>query len=243
MKQKQRYGRMLNDRGQIDLLVLIRVLWDRAWIIGLTTVLVAALSVFLSKTLIAPTYESSFTAFVNNRSDASVQTGITNADTSASESLAHTYAEIVRSRPMLEKAAKRAGVDRPYKELDKMVSTSIEDNTQLVDVRVLAKSSKEAFVFAKAIADIAPKYLSDIVEGTSMKIVAAPVENTNKVAPNNMMNGVMGGLVGFLVSSLIIMIKELSDTKVKDSEELEEIYGYSVVGIIPAFDSHGKEYS
>ena len=71
-----------------------------------------------------------------------------------------------------------------------------------------------------------------------MKIVAKPVKNVNKVGPNTMKNGVIGGLVGALIAIAIIMIIEMTDTRIRGSEELEESFGYSVVGVIPTFEGY-----
>ena len=241
MEKRQTHGRLITENKEIDLVVMFQLFWKKIWLILLIAVFCATLAGVITQLFVAPTYESSFTAFVNNRSDANVQTEFTNADTSASESLARTYAEIVRSRPMLEGAAKKANVDRSYKELNSMVTTSIQSNTQLVNVKIVAGSSKEAYELASAIASIAPGYLSDIVEGSSMKIVAKPVENTSKTGPSLMKNCVIGGLLGMLLVMAIIIIMEVADTRIKSTTELEERYGYSVIGVIPSFDSFSKE--
>ena len=48
-------------------------------------------------------------------------------------------------------------------------------------------------------------------------------------------------MLGILIAIAIILILELTDTRVKSSQELEDRYGYSVVGMIPTFDSFGKD--
>ena len=241
MKNNKQTNRVVTDKGEIDLLAVGRLLWSRIWLILLAAIFAASLAGVITNTLISPTYESSFTAFVNNKSDAGTQTTVTNADTSAAESLANTYAEILRSRPMLESAAKRAKIDRTYKELNNMVATKIEANTQLVDVKVTSDSPEEAYLLAKSISGIAPDDLTDIVEGTSMKIVSKPVKNLTKVGPSLKKNCAIGGMLGLLLASVIILLLEMMDTRVKSSEELENSFGYSVVGIIPPFDIFDKE--
>ena len=235
MKNKRQNSRVITERGEIDLLAMVRLLWNRIWLILLASVFAASLAGVITVTLISPTYESSFTAFVNNKSDAGTQTTVTNADTSAAESLANTYAEILRSRPILESAAKQAKINRTYKELNDMITTKIETNTQLVDVKVTSNTPEEAYYLAKTISEIAPEYLSDIVEGTSMKIVSKPVKNTTKMGPNLMKNCISSGMVGLLIACAAILLIEIMDTRVKSSEELENSFGYSVVGVIPTF--------
>ena len=237
MEKRQTHGRLITENKEIDLVVMFQLFWKKIWLILLIAVFCATLAGVITQLFVAPTYESSFTAFVNNRSDANVQTEFTNADTSASESLARTYAEIVRSRPMLEGAAKKANIDKSYKELNSMVTTSIQSNTQLVNVKVVAGSPKEAYALASAIASIAPGYLSDIVEGSSMKIVSKPTLNLDKVGPSILKNSMIGGLLGLLLAVAIILIVEITDKRIRNPQELEDSFGIPVIGVIPLFES------
>ena len=231
----------MTQNGEIDLAVLLKIFWKKLWLILLVAIFCATTAGVITRVFIAPTFESGFTAFVNNKAESGNQTTVTNADTSAAESLANTYAEILRSRPMLESAAKRAGIDKSYKELNSMVATHIQSNTQLVDVKVTAGSPEEAFSLAKAISEIAPDYLSDIVEGSSMKVVSKPVKNTQKVGPSMSRNGMLGAILGALAVMICLVIVEITDTRIKSQSELEETYGYSVVGVIPSLDENFKE--
>ena len=241
MQNKKQSGRLLTDKGEIDLAVLLRIFWKKLWLILLVAIFCATTAGVITRVLIAPTYESGFTAFVNNKAESGTQTTVTNADTSAAESLANTYAEILRSRPMLESAAKLAKIDKSYKELNGMVSTHIQTNTQLVDVKVTAESPEEAYLLAKTMSEIAPDYLSDIVEGSSMKVVSKPVENTQKVGPSMSRNGMLGALLGALAVMICLVVAEITDTRIRSQGELEETYGYSVVGVIPSLDENYKE--
>lgn len=241
MQKKPVHGRLLTQNGEIDLAVLLKIFWRKLWLILLVAVFCATTAGVITRVFIAPTYESGFTAFVNNKAETGTQTSVTNADTSAAESLANTYAEILRSRPMLESAAKRAEIEKNYKELSSMVSTQIQSNTQLVDVKVTAGSPEEAYYLAKTISEIAPDYLSDIVEGSSMKVVSKPVKNTQKVGPSLSRNGMLGAFLGALAVMIGLVIVEITDTRIKSQSELEETYGYSVVGVIPSLDDNYRE--
>ena len=242
MSKKQNHGRIINDQDEIDLAVIGRAILDRIWLVILTAIFTTTLAAVLTNLFIAPTYESGFTAFVNNKSETvSNQTTVTNADTSAAESLANTYAEILRSRPMLEATTTLSKQNYTYKEMNSMVRTKIQTNTQLVDVIVTADNPESAYYLAKTISEIAPDYLSRIVEGTSMKIVSKPVLNTAKVGPSVMKNSAIGGMLGLLLAIAVILIIEFMDNRIKDPQELENSFGYSVIGEIPFFEAFGQE--
>lgn len=221
---------------EIDLLAIVKLVWGRKWLVLAAALVFGFITYLGTMFLIKPTYQASFTAFINNRSatDNDVQ-ALTNGDTSAAQSLTYTYAAIMKSRAILEDAVNRAGLPYSYEAIDggDAVSTSIENNTQLVTLYVTLEDPNEAYTLANAISEIAPGYLADIVDGTSMKIVTKPVIPDHKYAPNEVKNTVIGALLGFLLMVAVIVIREFIDDRVKSEDDLESRFGISVVGTIP----------
>lgn len=221
------------EENTIDLRPLLRALLRGAWIIILAAVLLGAAAFWGTKMLIAPTYRSSFTAYVNNRTNAESTTSVTSADLSASRSLVQTYAAILTSRTVLEEAAVEAGTNYSYSQMNQMVSTSVVSDTEIITVYVVSTDPVEARDLAQAIADVAPLRVSTIVEGSSMQVVDAPVLPTSRYAPNYQRNTMMGALLGAFLAAALIVLRELMDDHVKDEEALEERFGLPVLGSIP----------
>ena len=237
MKRKENHGRILNGHGEIDLVAVGHAIWDRILLVILAVIFATTLAAVLTNAFIAPTYQSSFTAFVNNKSDPANQTSVSNTDTSASASLANTYAEILQSRPVLEATTELSGQNFSYGEMKKMVTAKVESSTQLVSVTVTAPRPEKAYYLAKTISEITPGYMADIVEGSSMKIVSKPTLNLDKVGPSAMKNSVIGGLLGLILAVVVILIVEITDKRIRNPQELEDRFGISVIGVIPFFES------
>ena len=245
MEKENREAVEQNDTVEIDLGQLFRAIWKNIWFVLLCMVLLGGLTLCVNVFVIHPTYRVNFTAYVNNHSSSDQTSSLNSADTSASQSLAYTYAAIMSSRSVLVDAAKQAKIS--YEDVDELsacVSTEVQDSTQLVDVHVTMQDPDEAYAFAKAIADIAPDYISEIVEGSSMKVVVQPEEATKPYSPHISRNTAIGIILGALIAMVIIVIRELTDTRVKNEDSLEEEFGISVIGTIPDFESAGssKEY-
>ena len=84
-----------NDEIEIDLSRLIAALLDKAWLIGIVSV-ICALALFLGTFFfITPTYQSTAMFYVNNSSLSSLSdaalSSISSADISASRGLVKTY--------------------------------------------------------------------------------------------------------------------------------------------------------
>ena len=235
-------------RGQVrntDLLSLLKIIWKRKAMILVIASLAGLVSYLINSYLIPATYRSSFTAYVNNRTDAASSNteALTSGDTTAAQSLTYTYAEILRSDPILERAAADIGMDFQHTDLSRIVSTSIGENTQLVYVYVTMESPEQACDYARAIARIAPVYLEGIVEGTSMKIVSSPRVPDRQFEPNIRRNTVVAVMAGVLLGMLLAVFIEMTNTVINSKEELQDLFDLPIIGTIPNFVSEaGHSY-
>lgn len=229
-----------------DMLYMLQIVWNRKFLV-LAIAMAFGLAAFLVNTfLIRATYRSSFTAYVNNRTDAASSNteALTSGDTSAAQSLTYTYAEILRSDPILEKAAEKIGLNYEGVDLTRIVSTSIGENTQLVYVYVTMEDPVMAKEYASAISDIAPGYLEEIVEGTSMKIVSRPKLSSRQYEPNVRRNVAIAELTGLLAGMALVILLEMMNTVISSKEELQELFEIPIVGTIPNFtEESGHSYS
>lgn len=234
-----------NETNQIDLANLFKAICNNIRMI-LPVAILCAVGIFLvSAFVIEPTYRSSFVAFVNNRTINSDNTqSLQSGDINASQNLTYTYASIIKSRPLIEEALQKAGLDDKYSYNDVSggIATDIEQNTQLLSVYVTTKSADESYQLANALASIAPNYIANIVEGSSMKVVTSPIKPTYQYSPNVTKNSVIGFLIGLLVMIFIVVIRNLIDTKIKDAQELETRFDLSIIGTIPDYKQATKKH-
>lgn len=232
------------DEVEIDIGRLLGAVWHNFVFVIFGTLAGGLIALVITAFLIHPTYRSSFSSYINNHSSTDVASTLTNGDTTAAQSLAYTYAKIISSQSVLEEAAQKAGLDYSYEGgLKEFVQTSVEDNTQLVNVDVTMGDAEEAYQLAKAIEEVAPSYVSNVVEGSSMKIVAEAQMPTHRYGPRIKRNVAIGGVLGFLLMVLIYVIRELMDKRVKSTEDLEEMFDIPVIGTIPNILSAGSSRS
>ena len=230
----------------IDLAKMAKVLWKKAWLIGIVALLFSVIAYLGTKSFITPTYQSSFTAYVNNKTEQEA-TSLTSSDITAARSLVSTYSAILVSRTLLEDAAVQAGLPMAYGELSGAVTTSIVDDTEIIRVNVTMAEPENAKIFADALAELAPAYIAKIVEGSSMQVIETPVLPTSIYAPDYLRNTGKGFILGAFLVVAVIVTKELLDNRVKGENELESRYGIAVMGIIPDLReakkySHGQNY-
>ena len=144
------------DGLEIDLGRLLRALLSRAWMIAIVSVLCAVLTVIGTILFVTPKYESAAMFYVNNNNlsfgDTSVS--ISSGDLSTSRNLVDSYIVILNTRATLKDVIDYAGVPYSYKELQKMISASAVNETEIFRVVVNSPDPQEAEKIANAIAYI-----------------------------------------------------------------------------------------
>ncbi len=222
---------------------LLKAVWHNVWAVILAT-LVGAVAAFAYVTLaVTPLYQSKVLMYVNN-SSFSVSTAsvsISSGDISASQSLVATYAVIMNTRTVLDQVADEAGLNYSYAQLSSMISTSSVDDTEVFQVVVTSSNPEEAALIANTIAEVFPDVVSDIVEGSSAKVVDYAVVPTTKSSPSVTRYTMMGALIGFILSVAVIVVLELMDTLIHDEDYLITNYkNIPVLASIPDMDSTGS---
>ncbi len=216
----------------VDLVVLLKVLLKKWWLILIAAMIVGAGSYTYAKVFIKPTYRASFTAFVNNRQSQNTER-VTSADINASQQLVETYTRILTSNTVMMKTAEYLGEGYTYGSIQGKVSAQGQGDTEIISVYVVAKSREEAYKIASAIEAISPDCMADIIEGSSMKIVDTTQMPYGRYSPTYSRYGVMGAVIGGMIMAAILIIKYFANDTISDETELEERFSIPVVGVIP----------
>lgn len=187
-----------------------------------------------SRFFITPIYRTSFSIYVNNRSEINQKAdSLTNQDVYASKSLANTYANILTTRKVLVTAAKEIGEDFSYKQLTDMVSTQVMNDTEIITVYVKSESPELCQKLAQSIIDVASVEISSMIEGSSMSVIDDPYLPVNIYYPSPIKNAVMFFIIGAIVTLIIIIITAFFDNRIKREDEVEERFGISKLGVVP----------
>lgn len=228
------------EDDEIDLLKLAIALWKRALIIILVALILAIASFGCTLLLITPTYEATASMYVNNSSFSfgSTSFSISSSELTASNSLVNTYIYILKSRTTLEDVIKEAQLPYDYEELSKMIETEAVSNTAAFNVTVSSESPKEAELIANTIAKVLPDRISEIVDGSSVRIVDYAIVPAHRAGPSYTKNTAIGFMIGAVLAAGIVIIRflidEQNDVEIHSADELREMYpDIPVLALIP----------
>lgn len=227
---------------EIDIKRLLDAVVKKSWLVVLVAVLCAGLTLLGTIFLITPQYEATAMFYVNN-SDISVgntSLSLTSSDITASRGLVDTYIVILNTRETMNDVIDYAGVNRTYRELTEMIAAESVEKTEVFRVTVTSPSPEEAEKIANSIAYILPKRISNIVDGTSAKIVDAAVVPTKPSSPSYTNNTVLGFLLGLVLITAVIMLQELFDVTIRSEEDIAGVCKHPVLSAVPDMTAQSK---
>lgn len=219
---------------EVDIQRLLRLLWKRIWVIIAATVITGILAAIVSVFFIAPTYRTSFSAYINNRELTSETISTSTSDLSASKGLMYVYKEIVVSRAVLIQAATESGLyDMGYTLVSSMVKAYVSENAPILRVYVETQDPALSQRLAEAIANVAPQHVAKVVAGSTMTLIDAPFTPKTPYSPNVGSNTVYGALIGMILSVIVLIAVDMIYDKVLEEDDFESRYHLPVIGRIP----------
>ena len=230
----------MEQEDSIDLLALIKALWKNILIIALVAVIFGSAAFGYTAFMVEPQYQATASLYVNNSSFSLGATSfsITSADLSASNSLVSVYLYILKSRTTMEDVIKEAGLSYTPDELSKMVSAKGVTSTGAFEVTVTSANPSEVELIANTIAKILPDRISEIVDGSSVRIVDYAIIPSHRSGPSMVKNTAIGILAGGFLAAAVVVLRFLLDDKSKmminSADELREMYpDIQVLAMIP----------
>ncbi|MBR2523791.1 MAG: hypothetical protein IKE53_05060 [Clostridiales bacterium] len=239
---------------EIDLLKLLQALWHSAWVIVATALVGGVIFLVYTMFFITPQYNSSALLYVNNGINVgSAKLSITSSDLYASNSLVETFSVILKSRNTLDAVIEDGQIPYSYEELVTKVSGGAEGDTPVFKITVTDKDPDMAARIANDIVEVIVDRISEIVEGSSVKVVDYAIPARNASSPSYTKNTAIGMLIGFVIACGIIILRCLMDTTIREEEFLLENYkDIPVLATIPDlsqqssggyYGSYSKSYS
>ena len=143
-----------NDELEINLLKLVKALWNKSLAIVLTASIACTVALGCTFLFVTPMYQAEALMYVNS-SDISVggtKVSISQGELTAAQSLIKTYAVILGTRTTLNDVIEQSGVSYQYEELKEMISAQSVNGTEVFSVTVTSPDPQEAELLANTIA-------------------------------------------------------------------------------------------
>ena len=228
----------MGEARTIDLGKIFRLIIRNIWAIALCAILVSGISLGYVAAFVTPTYKAEISMYINNSSN---KNGVVNAsDLSVALKLVTTYVNIVKSDSVLDQVIEELDLDMSAAAVRSMLTAEAVDETEMFRVQITHKDPEMAAKIANTIGQIAPKKITEIIDGSSAKIVDMAKVPVTRSSPNYVNTMIIGLFLGAVLSAVIIVIRDFMDVRIKGEEDLAEISNAPVLGIIPDLNPDAK---
>lgn len=225
------------NEQEIDLLELGKQILKHSLLILILAILAGAVAFGLSKYVISPKYEANTSMIVSsskqNVDQNNPQADVELSQINANRALVSTYSEIVKSRGIADKVIANLNLDMDYEEFSNKVSIEPVKDTQIISVKVVDTIAQRAADIANETSMIFKDSITQIMNVDNVQILDKATLPEAPSSPKVMRNTAIGAMLGFILGIGIALIMELSNTRVKTSEEVTEAFDIAVLGLIP----------
>lgn len=209
----------------------------RRWrLLALCMFIGAAIAFGVTAFYITPMYTSQVTIYVNNNRVTEDKNYLSSSDLSASIHLVKGYMIVAKSDPVLEKAVEILGDDYTVSELSNSISTQQMDETVIFTLSVTHVDPERAARIATVMSDVIPTEGPKVIEGTSARLINTAKVPRSPSSPSYPRNIILGAVGGLLLAIAYITVTFLKDTRIKDENDLTDMFDLPILGRIPDLD-------
>lgn len=192
---------------------------------------------------VQPKYGATVDLLVNQKAnDSQAQFNVQQADLQA----INTYKDILNKpvvlTPVLKDMKKNNNYNGSLKDLQKSVKATNETNSQVLSVTITDDNPYLASDIANSIGKVFTKKIEKIMKIDNVTIVTKAKPVTRPVSPSKKLYTLIGFVAGFLMSLVIIIVKQVFDNTIKDSEYITNELGIVNLGTVFHIDSESKDY-
>ena len=224
-----------NDNAsiEIDVLYLLRKLWSRKFFIIFIALVVGTVALLGSVFFLKPKYTSTTRIYVVSRSSDS---SLTNQDLQAGSYLVNDYKEVITSNEVLSSVISQENLSLSTSELSNMISVNIPTDTRVISISVEDTDAQEASDIANTIREVAAEKIKSVTKVDDVTTLEAAEVASKPSSPNIKRNAALGALVGGFLAIVGILVLEVLDDRVRRPEDVEEVLGMTLLGVVPDID-------
>lgn len=224
-----------NDNAsiEIDVLYLLRKLWSKKFFIVFVGLLVGTIALLGSVFFIKPKYTSTTRIYVVSRSS---DTTLTNQDLQAGAYLVNDYKEVITSSEVLSSVINQEKLSMSAGALSKEIAVNIPTDTRVISISVTDTDAQRACDIANTVRQVAAEKIKAVTKVDDVTTLESATKPSHPSSPNVKKNAAIGALAGVFLAVVGILVAEVLDDRVRRPEDIEEVLGMTLLGVVPDVD-------
>src|SRR5690606_25278800 len=153
-----------------------------------------------------------------------------------------TYNVIIKSPAILANVIEELQLKDTISSLTERITVNNIESSQVVTLSVEDSSMEQAVLIANTTAQVFQKEIQTMMNVDNVSVLAAAeaAANPKPIRPDPVFNMAIGAVAGLVFGMAITMILDQLNTTVRTEEDIEEIQGLQVLGIVSPVDSNLK---
>lgn len=221
-----------NQAVEIDVFAMLKTLWKRKFSIVLVALVFAIAAFGYSAFLAKKEYQSTSRIYVVSRQNQD-NNALTNSDLQAGSYLVKDYREIILSQNVLSQAIEELKLDMTPAELSKKISVSVPTDTRILSITAKDGNPKEAARIANGLRNVAAEKIIAVTKVSDVTTLDEAEVPQTPSSPNIRRNVLLGFIAGTGLLVVLMVVVEVLDDRVKRPEDIEELMGLTLLGIVP----------
>ena len=221
-----------NQAVEIDVFAMLKTLWKRKFSIVLVALVFAIAAFGYSAFLAKKEYQSTSRIYVVSRQNQD-NNALTNSDLQAGSYLVKDYREIILSQNVLTQAIDELKLDMTPAELSKKINVSVPTDTRILPITAKDGDPKEAARIANGLRNVAAEKIISVTKVSDVTTLDEAEVPQLPSSPNIRRNVLLGFVAGAGLMVVLLVVVEVLDDRVKRPEDIEELMGLTLLGIVP----------
>lgn len=221
-----------NQAVEIDVFAMLKTLWKRKFSIVLVALVFAIAAFGYSAFLAKREYQSTSRIYVVSRQNQD-NNALTNSDLQAGSYLVKDYREIILSQNVLTQAIDELKLDMTPAELSKKINVSVPTDTRILSITAKDGDPKEAARIANGLRNVAAEKIISVTKVSDVTTLDEAEVPQLPSSPNIRRNVLLGFVAGAGLMVVLLVVVEVLDDRVKRPEDIEELMGLTLLGIVP----------
>ena len=221
-----------NQAVEIDVFATLKVLWKRKFSIILVALVFAIAAFGYSAFLAKKEYQSTSRIYVVSRQNQD-NNALTNSDLQAGAYLVKDYREIILSQNVLSQAIEELTLNMTPAELSKKINVSVPTDTRILSITAKDGDPKEAARIANGLRNVAAEKITSVTKVSDVTTLDEAEVPQSPSSPNIKRNVLLGFVAGAGLMVVLLVVVEVLDDRVKKPEDVEELMGLPLLGVVP----------
>ena len=225
---------------EIDLKELFEFFKGKLGTLAIITIAVCLIGCVYGLFIQKPMYRSYTTVILGSNESAS-SAGITQSDVNLNKTLVDTYAEIVKSRRVLDQVISELRLDLTYEQLHEKINVTALNNTEIIKISVNDRDAIKAKNIANVTANYFASEVVDLYNLNNVNILDKATESDKPYNINVTKQVLLYFIGGLIIGAGVLFIIFYFDRTIKSIEQVEQKIKLPILGSVQEMTNKGDK--